>query len=151
MSSFPNEVDEIDNALQANVLARATFTLSLETLHGYGIEQTEEMKFQEAPWRSEFDVLAETQSITQATSRILEANARVLEANARMLDSVSRWHRNAQDPPLPLLESPATVDGSSAKKQSSVSYCLAFAILVIVIFFLFTNDQHLFFFTLHIR
>ena len=108
MSSFPHINDELANAKEANHRARETYTLSLQTLHSLGAEETEEMMFQEAPSRNNYDVYYETQSIMQATSRILEANAQLLAAD--------------MPPAIPMDATcvpPATTKKASAKKVSA--------------------------------
>ena len=109
MSSFPHINDELANAKEANHLARETYTLSLQTLHSLGAEETEEMMFQEAPSRKNYDVYYETQSIMQATSRILEANDCILEINAQLL---------AADMPPAIPMDATCVPPATAKKAS---------------------------------
>ena len=151
MSSFPHINDELANAKEANHRARETHTLSLQTLHSLGAEETEEMMFQEAPSRNNYDVYYETQSIMQATSRILEINAQLLAADmppAIPMDAtcvppatakkasgkkakkelakkkVKRRSTRKTNHPSTYNDNDA-FRGSSAEMQSSVSYCLA--------------------------
>ena len=116
MSSFPHIVhDELANAEKANHLARETRTRSLQMLHSLGAEETEEMQFQEAPSRNNYDVYYETNSIMQANARILEANDRILEINAQLLAANMK-------PAIPMDATcvpPATTKKASAKKVSA--------------------------------